>query len=457
MYASKLFTKSALTAALITALIPAANAATDAEVDALRNEVAQLRAMIMQQQHNLAPMHAMPAGQPPAAPAKGFKMNTASGAEVELYGTLRADAAYVLEGNDNYTSNIPGVGAPGTAGNTEDKLNTSVQSTRFGLNFKSDTKDANKLGGKLEVDFVNGANNSDGSLRIRHAYLTYNDWLAGQTKSTFLGHSPEILDAGTNVGTGFKRVPMVRYQHNLMPDTQVMVGLEQGKSAGNSTNAKYQLPTLVARVNQNFAGKQGVASLRGLVESYDAERPGTAAVAPINVLAADGTTIVGTIPGKAATAGATDSMTGYGIGAGVNYKFNKMFEGFADVNYVKGNSGLVHGTTNAYAFNGDDAEANEALSWMVGGAFNINPKLRSTIGYSEVNFDDSSDYAKIASIATGTGAASNEKLHSIFANLIYSPVKQVDLGVEYHDGQRETFNGTKFDDDRVSVTAAYKF
>lgn len=435
MYASKLFTKSALTAALITALIPAANAATDAEVDALRNEVAQLRAMIMQQQHNPAPMHAMPAGQPPAAPAKGFKMNTASGAEVELYGTLRADAAYVLEGNDNYTSNIPGVGAPGTAGNTEDKLNTSVQSTRFGLNFKSDTKDANKLGGKLEVDFVNGANNSDGSLRIRHAYLTYNDWLAGQTKSTFLGHSPEILDAGTNVGTGFKRVPMVRYQHNLMPDTQVMVGLEQGKSAGNSTNAKYQLPTLVARVNQNFAGKQGVASLRGLVESYDAERPA--------------------VTGGAAAA--SDSMTGYGIGAGVNYKFNKMFEGFADVNYVKGNSGLVHGTTNAYAFNGDDAEANEALSWMVGGAFNINPKLRSTIGYSEVNFDDSSDYAKIASIATGTGAASNEKLHSIFANLIYSPVKQVDLGVEYHDGQRETFNGTKFDDDRVSVTAAYKF
>ena len=67
MYASKLFTKSALTAALITALIPAANAATDAEVDALRNEVAQLRAMSMQQQHNPAPMHAMPAGQPPAA------------------------------------------------------------------------------------------------------------------------------------------------------------------------------------------------------------------------------------------------------------------------------------------------------------------------------------------------------------------------------------------------------
>lgn len=440
MYASKLFTKSALTAALITALIPAANAATDAEVDALRNEVAQLRAMIMQQQHNPAPMHAMPAGQPPAAPTKGFKMNTASGAEVELYGTLRADAAYVLEGNDNYTSNIPGVGAPGTPGNTEDKLNTSVQSTRFGLNFKSDTKDANKLGGKLEVDFVNGANNSDGSLRIRHAYLTYNDWLAGQTKSTFLGHSPEILDAGTNVGTGFKRVPMLRYQHNLMPDTQVMVGLEQGKSTGNSTNAKYQLPALVARVNQNFAGKQGVASLRGLVESYDAERAAVAATA--------------TTP---AVAGASDSMTGYGIGAGVNYKFNKMFEGFADVNYVKGNSGLVHGTTNAYAFDGDEAEANEALSWMVGGAFNINPKLRSTIGYSEVNFDDSSDYAKIASIATGTGAASNEKLHSIFANLIYSPVKQVDLGVEYHDGQRETFNGTKFDDDRVSVTAAYKF
>ena len=155
---------------------------------------------------------------------------------------------------------------------------------------------------------------------------------------------------------------------------------------------------------------------------------------------------------------ANDNVTGYGLGAGVNYKFNKAIEGFADVNYTKGTSGLVYGQTNAYVLNGaGDADENAATSWMVGGVFNITPRLRSNVGYSQVNFDDSSDYAKNATIANGTTAGSNEKLRDLWANLIFSPVKQVDLGIEYHDGERETFNGTTFSDDRVNVMASYKF
>ncbi len=60
-----------------------------------------------------------------------------------------------------------------------------------------------KLGGKVEVDFAGSTTDSNSALRIRHAYLTYNNWLFGQTTSNFLSnHAPEMIDFGTNVGGG---------------------------------------------------------------------------------------------------------------------------------------------------------------------------------------------------------------------------------------------------------------
>ncbi len=53
--------------------------------------------------------------------------------------------------------------------------------TRLGLDFNTPVGD-NKVGGKVEVDFAGTSDN----LRIRHAYLTLNNWLFGQTTSRLL-------------------------------------------------------------------------------------------------------------------------------------------------------------------------------------------------------------------------------------------------------------------------------
>lgn len=488
------FTKSLLAAAVFTLLSPVANAATDAEVAALRAEVAELKALVQQQVQQQTLAQKSPAVQAPldtnATPKnglglptstigpisgdkalqqfggaitaqtqpQGFKLSTANGAEVELYGFIRGDAAYVIEGADGAFNGLTSVT---DATKVEDKLNTTMTVSRAGLNFKSNVGEGNKLTGKLEADFFNGNTNSNGAVRVRHAFINYNDWLLGQTKSTFLGYTPDIIDFNLAAATGGTRVPMVRYQHNLTPDTQVLVGLEKGQSSGPSgVNTNYQMPALTARLNQNFHGKDGLFTLRGLVENYDTDRPSVAATPAttgtiVGLNGAPNQTVVLT-PAKPAVAGTKDSLTGYGLGAGVNYKFNKMFEGFADVNYLNGSSGLLYGSTHAYALDAKgDAQSNEGLGWAVGGNFTINPKLHSTIGYSEFNFDDGSDYAKV--VKNGTGAASNEKLRSAWANIVYSPVKQVDLGIEYHDGERKTFNGQKFNDDRVNMMATYKF
>ncbi|WP_373687401.1 DcaP family trimeric outer membrane transporter [Acinetobacter sp. YH01012] len=49
------------------------------------------------------------------------------------------------------------------------------------------------------------------------------------------------------------------------------------------------------------------------------------------------------------------------------------------------------------------------------------------------------------------------KVQQAWINFIYSPVKPVDLGIEYINGERETFAGEKFSDDRVGFMARYSF
>ncbi|WP_240801259.1 DcaP family trimeric outer membrane transporter, partial [Vogesella mureinivorans] len=77
----------------------------------------------------------------------------------------------------------------------------TAKTTRIGLDFNTPVGDA-KVGGKVEVDFAgNGVNEN---LRIRHAYLTYNNWLFGQTTSNFLSsHAPEMIDFATNLGGSY--------------------------------------------------------------------------------------------------------------------------------------------------------------------------------------------------------------------------------------------------------------
>ncbi len=49
------------------------------------------------------------------------------------------------------------------------------------------------------------------NLRIRHAYLTYNNWLFGQLDLNFLSnHAPEMIDFATNVG-GVYTYSRIRY------------------------------------------------------------------------------------------------------------------------------------------------------------------------------------------------------------------------------------------------------
>lgn len=278
------------------------------------------------------------------------------------------------------------------------------------------------MGGKLEVDFAGSTTDSNGSLRIRHAYLTYNDWLFGQTTSNFLSsHAPEMIDFSTNVGGGTKRVPQVRYGYKLGPTTQLFVSAEKGDSTSAATgdSIKYSLPALTAKITQGYADGRGSASARALVENYKSSL-------------------------------GDDNKTGWGIAAGTDFKVSDPLKLFADVSYVVGDSSYLYGSNAAYTLVNNNIEQNKFVAVQVGGTYKILPNLRSTLAYGAEFADDGTDYAKAYT-------AGNEKVQQAWINVIYSPVKPIDLGLEYINGKRDTFAGQSYKDNRIGLMAKYSF
>lgn len=398
------------------------------ELAQLRAEVAELKALMQQQQQvqqqqavQIQQVKAQPAPVKAESPLSSFKSK--SGADINLYGFVRGDANYIIEGADDDFNKVAS-----SDGQTKDKLRATAKTTRLGLDFNTNVGGDNKLGGKVEVDFA-GTNEA---LRIRHAYLTYNNWLFGQTTSNFLSnHAPEMIDFGTNVGGGTARIPQVRYGFNLAPATKLFLAAEEGNSSATQWNAtdsknvasdvKYSLPVLTAKLTQGFADGKANASVRGLVEQYKSEESG-------------------------------DDKTGWGIAAGVNYQVIDPLKLSADVSYVQGNSNYLYGSNTAFYVDpaNGNIEQNEAFGVQVGGTYKFNEKLRSTLAYGALFADDGTDYATL-------NPAANEEVYQAWINFIYSPVKPLDLGVEYINGKRDTFAGDSYKDNRVGLMAKYSF
>ena len=389
------------------------------EVEALKSLIQQQQQVQQQQQTQIAQVQQAK----PAAPVSALSsLKSKSGADVSIYGSIRGDANYIIDGADDDFNATHKTGA----NNVKDKLRATPKVTRFGLDFNTPMGD-NKVGGKIEVDFASGDNSKSENLRIRHAYLTLNNWLFGQTTSSFASvHAPEMIDYYTNIGGSgaSARVPQVRYSQKLAPATQLFVSAEEGNSkATKDGDLSYRLPVLTAKVTQGFAEGKGLASARALVEHYKSDA-------------------------------ANDDKTGWGVALGANYQVAEPLKVSADVAYMKGNSNHLYGSNSAYSVVGNSIEQNEAVAVQVGATYNFSPKLRSTLAYGALFADDGTDFARVAN---KPDTKENEKVQQAWINFIYSPVKPVDLGIEYINGERETFAGEKFSDDRVGVMARYSF
>ena len=422
-----------------------AQAASEQEqIQQLRDEVKELRALLEQyvpqsKQKNNVPQYDtqrsttvasvstqnISSNTQMAAQKSPLSFNSASGAQVQLYGFLRGDASYQAKGGDAIFNRINKVDLEGNEKNS-DRFYSTATVTRLGLDFKAPIQEAD-VGGKLEIDFRGGSSND--TIRIRHAYMTLNNWLFGQTTSTFLATDlqPEMIDFNSPLGIGTYRTPMVRYSGKFNPDTSYMLALEKG-------NDDNRAPALTSKLKYDFDDGKATASARVLVTearsraSYDKNN---------NQLTAD------------------DAGLGWGIAVGTKYKFTDSLQAMIDYSHVKGDSKFLLYSNSAFNVNPNNFELNlnEFDALTIGTTYQVSPKLRSTLAYGAMFAKDNNQFAQQAFADT----TQNKTLQQGWWNIMYSPVTPITFGLEYIYGERKTFNGLKGKDNRVGAMARYNF
>ena len=232
----------------------------------LQQQVQELQSLMQQQKQTSEKISAeLPILKEKSALKTDLKqLVTKGGAEFELYGNVRADASYQFKGPSTMYNYISAVPLEGTVneGNNSDKFQSTLNATRFGFNFKTSKIGEHSIGGKVEMDFFGGA--SRDTFRIRHAYLTYDQWLVGQTWSNFnaVEYFPETVDASLSVGGSLTRVPQVKYSYPVDKNMNLAFSLEDSKAETVTTsgtqnfttdaNAKLTFPSAVGRLNYKF-------------------------------------------------------------------------------------------------------------------------------------------------------------------------------------------------------------
>jgi len=393
----------------------------------------------------VAAIEARPQPAPAAAPATdGFKAGNTSiklGGYVKLLASSTrfsdGEVATNTLGRDFY---LPQTIPTGNAPASRDTDFTAKQS-RFWLNFASDVA-GHTVKGYLETDFQTspGAQGSQRTtngynLALRRAFMQFDRWTVGQDWTTFqyTGALPESTDyVGGAEGTIFVRQPLVRYSMPLGEGLTLHASLENPESgtatAGSAAlveNGDDRLPDLAGRLV--YAGTFGELSLAALARQVRVE-----------------------------AAGVSDSNTGLGVSAAGKILLNA--EKTSDLRFMATygrNIGRYVGLNFAPDSVLDPASGKLAgvTTFAALGALRLGltSQLRLNLmgSYQKVGYAHALSLAAIASF--------NREAWSGAANLFYSPMKNIDLGIEYRHGERALVNGASGDTDRLEFAAKYSF
>lgn len=461
-----------ISAALILGTVGSAQAATKSntqqqQVADLQAQVVQLQQLVQQlssQQQQLAGQQSQLSGQqqqqavqlqqqaiqslekpaiaPKEASAKPGWIALADGqTQLKIYGSARVDSTYDFAGSNaattdvyNRTNKVPLNSANAPKG----ALNVSAANSRIGLDILRPTSYGD-LTAKIEADFMGSSyTNGNGSFRVRHAYMSLDKWLVGQTASPFVNvdTTPEVVDPNGPMGSGSQRTVQVRYTQPITKNQKVLVAVEGGDvdnfSGTSQTSGGGRLPALTARYDIATADKKGLLQVHGLLHEN-----------------------------RVATNDSNDKEgLGWGVGVGAKYSLTPNDTLFANYYHAKGdgrymlysNSAYV-ATANGTSYNINPSEFNSAL---VGYGHKWNSEWRSGLAAGGIWYNDTNAYAK------NSGSA-NKTQYNIILNTFYTPVKNVDIGAEYTYGQRQTFAAStattsdKGDYSRLNLMAKYSF
>lgn len=310
-------------------------------------------------------------------------------------------------------------------GQTYDDFGAQFSRVWFGMDHVTD--DGEKIKGYLEFDFFGGGNTNVGNEKfsngypptLRHFYVTWGHWLAGQTwtNAMDLGSIPETVDfVGIVDGTLFARQAQIRYTNGGFsvslenPQTWYQNGSPAQVSSGDNT-----MPDVTARWTTK--GNWGHFSISGIARQLRTEN---------------------------------DSTEGFALSVAGSFNF-----GDSDLlQYtVSGGPGLGRYIgfglpPDAYYEPDGNLKAVDTYAGFIAYRHDYTERLRSTLAYSEAYMKEDAD--AVTALAT-------KRTQSWRVNLIYSPFNRLDLGAELSWGQRQLLDNESGDIKRLQTTVKYTF
>ncbi len=264
--------------------------------------------------------------------------------------------------------------------------------------------------------------------RLRHAYARYGNLTLGKTYTTFLNLSafPEINDANGPAGVLIVRQPLIRYQHDF-DWGNLQFSVEDPQSTLTRTDGKRfkpddeSAPDLIAKVTYESA--PGNLSLATMLRRIETERPGS---------------------------GTDDDRWGGAISLSGRWQtFGRDNIRFA-VSY--GNALGRYLSYNVFNDGAIDAAGDTELTGVSGGYLAYQhwwtAALRSNVTAGFAHADQPENI-----IPAGT----TQEITTASVNLLWSPMLNLTLGVEWIYGHRQLVNNHDGELNRLQFSTVYTF
>jgi len=329
-------------------------------------------------------------------------------------------------GRDFY---VPSTLTVGSDNNSDAVFDMHARESRFNFGTSTLLDNGKTVKTKIELDFLASASGGNErvsnsySPRIRHAFISYDGWLFGQTWSNFqnVGALPEALDfVGPAEGTVFVRQSQIKYTTGSWsfslenPESTITTA-----GGGMAVTDDASLPDFTARYTHkadwgNFVVAALARQLTYKVGGVDADE------------------------------------TSFGVSASGMVKLGEdnlkfmLTQGKGLGRYVGLN--VARGAV----LNGDDLDAIDSTSGFIAYQHKWNSQWRSTFLYSFLSADNDENLLAMYGDPT-------ESSQSYSANILYSPVKRLTFGAEFKHAERELESGVDGDLDRLQFSVKYAF
>ena len=348
-----------------------------------------------------------------------------------ISGFIRASAIHDFDNISSptkfVTKDIVVQGSP--SGQPDSQTTFTANASRFVLGTTTPTK-VGKLTTFFSWDFAGNTTSADPDMRLRQAwgqldgFILGGDLLVGQAWTAWddLEALPETMDFQGPNGSQQNRQPLVKWSRDYGDDYTLQVSLEDPKYSITNGGTESAWPDTI--VTLNWHGDWGHLKPAFIGRNIKGD----------------------------ATNGGSDSVFGWGAQlAGVintplfakkdNLKFQMVYG--SGIGSYNNDGGFDDAIFNA---KGDLKAIDSAQGF---GAYQHwwTSDLRTNLVFGVVDVDNRKEQ---------TEDSLDRTLYTA-ANLVWSPVKQVDFGVEYLWGERRNKNDKKGTANRIMTTAKYKF